>query len=156
MFTLTPAHWGPRLLFVQQHELCVWRQTQKVGVVGHYRPIVLEDHCYWIRGAEAEKLWSCGKKRQTQFSDTDIWRTAVGCQTKRVLNTRLVIWPRIIRFMPQQWTNLLIFALTLARLLWLMLFLPHSSVWVVSRLLWQSIIGSIVEHFNDSSQIIQK
>lgn len=58
--------------------------------------------------------------------------------------------------MPQQWTNLLIFALTLARLLWLMLFLPGSSVWVVSRLLWQSIIGSIVEHFNDSSQMIQK
>lgn len=90
MFTLTPAHGGPRLFFVQQHELCVWRQTQEVGIVGHYRPIVLEDHCYRVSGAEAEELRSCGKKRQTQFSDTDIWSTAVGCQNNSVLDTRLV------------------------------------------------------------------
>lgn len=59
---LTPAHWSPHLFFVQQHELCVWRQTQEVGFVSHNRPIVLENHCHWIAGAETEKLRSCGKK----------------------------------------------------------------------------------------------
>lgn len=54
--TLTPAHWSPHLFFVQQHELCVWRQTQEVGFVSHDRPIILEDHCYWIAGAEPKKL----------------------------------------------------------------------------------------------------
>lgn len=60
--TLTPAHWSPHLFLVQQHELCVWRQTQEVGFVGHDRPVVLQNHCHWIAGAEAEKLRSCGKK----------------------------------------------------------------------------------------------
>lgn len=134
--TLTPAHWSPHLFFMQQHELCVWRQTQKVGIVGHYRPIVLEDHCYWITGGEAEKLRSCGKNRQTLFSGD--WKTAVGRQNpKKVLNRTLMIRPRIIRFMLRRWTNLLILDLTLECLLWLMLFFHAVLYGWVLGCYWQ-------------------